>query len=152
MLIIHTRSRVWALGAPQANKIQYEKFKISRFFWDFFNIFLIFFKIFMCVRLFDPLFNQLAGGWHRIRPGRNYVLCTPRKGLEHQNPSRLLQIRILALDRQANIAGFGSKMVADTQEYTMVYFADFEKAPAARKSSCYRKDRCCFRNSLVLVQ
>ena len=28
-----------------------------------------------------------------------------------------------------------SKMVADTQKSTMVYFADFEKAPSARKSN-----------------
>ena len=64
----------------------------------------------MCVRLFDPIFNQLAGGWHRIRPGRNYALCIPRKGLERQNPTRLPAIRILALDRPAMIAGFGSKI------------------------------------------
>ena len=32
-----------------------------------------------------------------------------------------------------------SKMVADTQEYTSVYFADFEKAPAAR-SVCINVD------------
>ena len=79
-----------------------------------------------------PLLYQHAEGAHRIRLARNYAPYLPTNALEHQNPTRLLPIRILALDRQANIAGFGSKMVADTQEYTMVYFVDFEKAPAAR--------------------
>ena len=88
--------------------------------------------ILLSVTLKTPLLYQHAGGAHRIRPARNYVPYLRHNALEHQNPTRLLQIRILALDRQAKITGFGSKMVADTQENTMVYFADFEKAPAAR--------------------
>ena len=66
-------------------------------------------------------------------PETKYAPYLPTNGLERHNPTRLPPIRILALDRQANITGFGSKMVAHTQEYTMVYFADFEKALAARQ-------------------
>ena len=85
------------------------KIKFSSFF-DYFSRFSVSgCLILLSVTLKTPLLYQHAGGAHRIRPARNYVPYLRHNVLEPQNPTRLLQIRILALDRQANVTGFGSK-------------------------------------------